>query len=119
MKLLAVYRVTVFVPQQHLQGVIDGVCAVDPLRIGDYEHVMWTSLAAEQFRPLPGAVPTLGRVGALERGDSVRLEFCIPRETERLRLVLEQGIVPHHPWEIPAIFIDESWFPLPQFVAGP
>ena len=114
MELLPVYRITVFVPPAHLQALKDGICAADPLRLGHYEHVMWTSAPGEeQFRPLPGAVPAQGKVGELECGATVRLEFSIPRDPVRLRHVLEQGVYPHHPWEVPAVFVDESLFPLP------
>jgi hypothetical protein len=111
---LPVYRITVFVPADHVQRVIDGVCAIDDLRIGDYAQVAWTSAPGiEQFRPLPGAIPTQGATGELERSPSVRVEFCIPRDEARLRRVVEDGIRPHHPWEVPAIFVDESRLPLP------
>jgi len=62
---------------------------------------------------LPGTMPTQGEVGELTRAPSVRVEFCIARDPERLRRVIEHGIRPGHPWEIPAIFIDESQLPLP------
>jgi hypothetical protein len=114
MQLLPVYRIAVFVPADHVQRVIDGVCAVDELRIGDYAGVAWTSApGGEQFRPLPGAVPAQGTVGELERVASVRVEFCIARDEARLRRLIDDGIRPHHPWEVPAIFIDESQLPLP------
>ena len=115
MELLPVYRICVFVPAGHVQRVIDGVCAVDDLSIGDYAHVAWTSApGTEQFRPLDGARPTLGARGELTREASVRVEFCIARDEARLRRVIEQGIRPHHPWEVPAIFVDASLLPLLQ-----
>ena len=114
MQRLPVYRITVFVPADHVQRVIDGVRAVDELRIGDYAQVAWTSAPGnEQFLPLPGAIPTQGAIGELERAASVRVEFCIPRDEARLQRVIEEGIRPHHPWQVPAIFIDESLLPLP------
>lgn len=114
MKFQPVYRVSVHVPPAHAQKVIDAICAVDDLRIGNYEHVLWTSApATEEFRPLPGAIPTQGAVGELTRTPSVRIEFCIERDPERLRRVIENGIWSSHPWEVPAIFVDESQLPLP------
>ena len=114
MRLVPVYRVTVFVPPAHLEALQAGICAVDSLRQGDYEHGMWISAPGiEQFRPLAGAQPAQGRTGELECVETVRLELCLPRDPERLQRLIEQGIRPHHPWETPAIFIDESSFPLP------
>ena len=114
MRLVPVYRVTVFVPPAHLAAVQAGICVVDALRQGDYEHGMWISAPGiEQFRPLAGAQPAQGQIGELEHVETVRLELCLPRDPERLQRLIEQGIRPHHPWETPAIFIDESSFPLP------
>ncbi len=114
MRLVPVYRVTVFVPPAHLETLQAGICVVDSLRQGDYEHGMWISAPGmEQFRPLAGAQPSQGRTGELERVETVCLELCIPRDPERLQRLIEQGIRPHHPWETPAIFVDESSFPLP------
>ena len=67
----------------------------------------------EQFRPLAGANPTLGGIDELVRAPSVRVEFCIPRDDARLRRLIEAGIRPNHPWEVPAIFVDESSMPTP------
>ena len=115
--ILPVYRVSVWVPPEHAQRVLDGICAIDELRIGDYDRVAWIAAAGtEQFRPLAGAKPALGEVGELERGDSVRIEFCIARDAERLQRVIDLGIRPHHPWQVPAIFVDESLLPLPDAV---
>ena len=109
-----VYRVSVFVPPAHVQRVVDAICAVDDLRIAGYDRVLWTSAPGiEQFRPLPGATPTAGEVGELTRAPTVRVEFCIARDHERLQRVIEHGIRPAHPWEVPAIFVDESLLPLP------
>ncbi len=114
MRLKPVYRITVFVPPAHLEALRRGILAVDPLGDGRYDQVMWTSAPAEeQFRPLPGATPAQGRVGELERVPSVRLEFAIARDPELLQRMIEQGIHAHHPWEVPAVFVDEALFPLP------
>ena len=114
MKLDPVYRVSVYVPPAHVERVIDAICAVDDLRIGTYEHVLWTSApGSEQFRPLAGATPTQGDVGQLTRTPTVRIEFCMPRDPERLRRVIDEGIRPSHPWHVPAIFVDETQLPLP------
>ena len=108
------YRVTVFVPPAHLQAVIDGICAADSLSIGTYSEVLWTSApGTEQFRPLSGAQPAQGAIGVLERDATVRVEFCVPRDAQRLARVIDDGIRAHHPWEIPAIFVDETLMPLP------
>ncbi len=112
MKLVQIYRVTIFVPPDHLDALKAAICAVDPLDIGTYEHVMWSSPGEEQFRPTYGAKPTAGVIGERISLETVRLEFCIPRDPQRLQHLIENGVFPHHPWEVPAVFVDESIFPM-------
>lgn len=108
MQRLPLYRVVVFVPPAALDAVKQGILAVDALVAGDYEHGMWWSAPGfEQFRPRAGASPVQGEVGHTEVVDSVRLEFCLPRDTQRLQRILEQGIVPHHPWRVPVVQVEE------------
>lgn len=112
MQLVNIYRVTIFVPPDYLDALKAAICDVDPLNIGTYEHVMWTSSGKEQFRPTDGANPTAGVIGKSVNLETVRLEFSIPRDPQRLQHLLENAIFPHHPWEVPAVFVDESVFPM-------
>ncbi len=113
MHLRPVYRITVFVPPAQLQALREGILAVEPLGDERYDQVMWYAAPGiEQFRPLAGAVPTQGVLGETSRLPSVRLEFVIPRDPARLARVLREGVRAHHPWESPAIFVDESLQPV-------
>lgn len=112
MQLIPVYRITVFVPPQHLEALKAGILSVDDLAIGAYRDVLWISAPGlEQFRPGTSATPTLGVAGQLTSAPSVRLEFSIARDADRLRRVIVDGVWAHHPWEVPAVFVDESAFP--------
>ena len=55
-----------------------------------------------------------GKVGEMERVPSVRLEFVIPRDQALLERLLTEGLIPSHPWEEPAVFIDETLVTLTQ-----
>jgi hypothetical protein len=113
MRLQPVYRITVFVPPAHLQALQDGIRALEPLGDARYDQVMWLSAPGlEQFRPREGAQPAQGTMGRLSSLPSVRVEFAIPRDPARLARVLEEGVRRHHPWESPAIFVDESLQPV-------
>jgi hypothetical protein len=88
---------------------MEGVERVVLLGFGPYEScAWWSSVGIEQFRPLPGATPTVGVPGRIERVPTVRLEFAIPRDVERLERVLRDGIIPNDPWQEPTVFVDES-----------
>lgn len=113
MKLSPVWRVTVHVPEAHVRRLIDGIRAVDDLRIGAYADVLWISAPGiEQFRPLEGAQPALGTIGERVRSNHVCVSFGIPRDEARLARLLD-AIRANHPWEVPAVFVDESLSPLP------
>jgi hypothetical protein len=109
MVLRPIYRITTFVPPAKLEALLDGITRVVPLKIGNYDSVSWVSVGVtERFRPLPGSNPTAGKQGELEQVESVRLEFTIPRDPALLERLLTEGLIPHHPWEEPAVFIDET-----------
>lgn len=104
-----VYRVTTFVPPDRVDALLDGIVREVPLEYGRYDRsAWWSAVGTEQFRPLPGAQPTVGEVGRVERVPTVRIEFVIPRDPELLDRCLTRGVIPNHPWQEPAIFIDES-----------
>ncbi len=107
MQRLPLYRVVVFVPTAALDEVKQGILAVDALAAGDYEHGRWSAPGFEQFRPHAGASPVQGEAGHTEVVDSVRLEFCLPRDPQRLQRIFEQGIAPHHPWQVPVVQVEE------------
>jgi hypothetical protein len=109
MNLRKVYRVTTFVPPEHLEALLRGIAAEVPLQYGQYDQAAWWSaVGVEQFRPLPGAKPTSGTVGTVERVPTVRVEFAIARDPAQLAQLIAKGLRPNHPWQEPAIFIDET-----------
>lgn len=109
MVLTQVYRITTFVPPDRLEALLTGIGSVVALQYGKYDHAAWWSAeGVEQYRPLPGSNPTSGAQGQVSRVPSVRLEFIIPRDPLLLDKVVGLGLVPNHPWEEPAVFVDES-----------
>lgn len=114
MQLHPVYRITVFVPPAQLLALKQGILAVDDLAAGGYAHGMWESATGqEQFRVLQGTRSAIGEAGELVRAASVRLEFCIPRDPQRLQRILDEGIAANHPWNSPAVFVDTTEFAAP------
>ena len=109
MPLQPIYRVAVYVPPESVDPLLAGVCRVTPLRYGKYDRsAWWISGGTEQYEPREDASPAHGEVGELSRVATTRLEFCIPRDEPLLRQVIDVGIRPNHPWEEPAIFVDEA-----------
>ncbi|WP_312914381.1 hypothetical protein [Stenotrophomonas sp.] len=109
MKLQPVYRITVFVPPADLARLKQGILAVDDLAAGGYAEGMWESAADEQYRVLPGTRSVQGQGGERVQQPTVRLEFCIARDAQRLQRLLH-AIAAHHPWNTPAVFVDTTEF---------
>ncbi len=75
---------------------------------GKYREVFWwSSPGTEQFRPTEGSNPTSGSLSELSRLDSIELQFVVPRNTELLNQVIDDGIRSAHPWEEPVIIVDK------------
>lgn len=92
MRVHPIYRITTFVPPESLDALLEGIEAQAPLRFGPYDRSAWWSVpGVEQFRPLPGSTPTVGKAGSTERVPTVRLEFAIPRDPDLLDRVLTRG----------------------------
>lgn len=110
MELEAIYRITVFVPQDAFRGLVDGIKRVFPLGDNYYDSVLWyLEDAREEFRARPGARPARGEIGRLHEEAVSMLVFSVPRDATMLERVVEDGIKPNHPWEAPGLFIEESW----------
>jgi hypothetical protein len=106
MAIQRLYHVTTFVPPEHVDLLLDGVLREVPLTYGRYDRsAWWSAVGVEQFRPLPGSTPTVGRAGRVERVPTVRLEFVIPHDPVVLERVLNRGLIANHPWEEPAVLV--------------
>jgi len=102
------YRVTVFVPSSQLEKVLASITKILPENDSKYsEGFWWSAPGTEQFRPLEGSNPASGSIGELSRIDSIELKFLLPRDTELLNQVIDDGIRPAHPWEAPVITVDK------------
>lgn len=113
-RLAPVWRVVVQVPVADLPALREAILAVDSLAAGGYDQGMFEEAAGtEQFRPLPDTRPALGRPGRRERVPSVRLGFYLPRDPQRLQRLVEEAILPRHPWRSPVIEVSEVslWLP--------
>lgn len=93
------YQVWFYVPDTYCEAVKQAVFAAGAGRIGQYDCCAWQVRGLGQFRPLPGAQPHLGAVGAVEKVDEWRVEFVV--DDARLRTVIA-ALKAAHPYEEPA-----------------
>jgi dinuclear metal center YbgI/SA1388 family protein len=92
-------KLVVFAPVGDTERLVDALAAAGAGRLGDYDRCAWVGEGAGTFRPLAGANPTLGRVGAIERVVESRIEMVLP---SRQRAAVVAALRAAHPYEEPA-----------------
>lgn len=98
-------RLGVYVPAADAQRLIDALSAAGAGALGDYDRSAWISQGEGTFRPLPGATPTIGQVGRIERVDEARIEMAVPRGRRNAVLA---ALLAAHPYETPAFDLVEQ-----------
>jgi dinuclear metal center YbgI/SA1388 family protein len=88
-----------FVPESHVDAVVDALAEVGAGRIGSYERCAFASPGTGTFRPLPGADPYVGQIGETEQVAEVRIEMVLPR---KLRRAAVAALIAAHPYDVPA-----------------
>ena len=74
------YKLIVFTPKDAAEKVRQACFDAGAGQIGDYDHASFNTEGTGTFRPLEGANPAIGEVGAEEHVEEVRSEFFFPRE---------------------------------------
>ncbi len=95
----ALDKLVVFAPVDDEQRLIDALARAGAGRLGDYERCAWTAAGTGTFRPLAGAHPAIGQIGAVEQVAESRVEMVVPR---RSRDAVIAALRSAHPYEEPA-----------------
>ncbi|HZC69690.1 MAG TPA: Nif3-like dinuclear metal center hexameric protein [Jatrophihabitans sp.] len=95
----ALDKLVVFVPHDAAESLVDALGAAGAGRIGGYERCAWTTEGTGTFRPLDGADPAIGEIGAIERVPETRVEMVVPA---RARGAVLAALRTAHPYEEPA-----------------
>ncbi|NKS51423.1 Nif3-like dinuclear metal center hexameric protein [Rhodococcus hoagii] len=95
----------VMVPTTDTVRIREALFAAGAGELGDYRECSWTVTGDGQFRPLPGAAPTLGVVGEVETVREDRVEVIAPR---RSRARILAALRAAHPYEEPAFDVFET-----------
>lgn len=74
----ALYKVTVFVPQEQAEVVHQAMAQAGAGRLGNYSYCSFQTPGVGTFLPLEGARPFVGVTGKLERVAEIRLETVVP-----------------------------------------
>ena len=100
----AVDKLVVFVPEPDTERLVDALATAGAGSIGAYERCAWVTAGTGTFRPGPGADPTIGSVGSIERVPEIRVEMVLPRAD---RPAVLQALLAAHPYEEPAYDVYE------------
>ncbi|MBI2619663.1 MAG: Nif3-like dinuclear metal center hexameric protein [Ignavibacteriales bacterium] len=72
-------KIAVFVPDSHLDAVLDAMADAGAGTIGEYSHCSFQLRGKGTFRGSEATNPFLGRAGVLETAEETRLEMILPR----------------------------------------
>ena len=110
------YSLVVFVPATHSAAVRAALAAAGAGAIGNYDSCSFTSApGVGRFRPLAGARPALGAVGALEEVLEERIETEVLGKRLQGALAAARAA---HPYETPAIHVSGPLLLTPQDIAA-
>lgn len=96
------FHLIIYVPLSHADAVRIAAAQAGAGQIGNYDSCSFSSRGIGRYRPLKGAHPHIGAVGALEEVEEERIE-CVVDE-KKLTAVLN-AILREHPYEEPALHV--------------
>lgn len=99
------YRINVYVPQDHAEEVKQAMFDAGAGRIGLYEHCCWQTTGQGQFKPLAGSQAFIGTVDKLEQVTELKIEMVCDRQYIRAVVLAMQTA---HPYEEPAYDIYQA-----------
>ena len=92
-------KLSFYVPVENCESVKRAVFATGAGRIGNYDSCCWQVMGQGQFRPLAGADPHTGSIGAVETVPEYRVELICDEAVIRAAIVAMKDA---HPYEEPA-----------------
>jgi hypothetical protein len=93
------YRINVYIPASHLDGVKQAMFDAGAGKIGNYDQCCWQTKGQGQFRPLEGSEAFIGDTGCLETVDEYKVEFvCDAGAVHQVMAAMKAA----HPYEEPA-----------------
>ena len=99
------YLVVVYVPPANAEAIRRVLADAGAGKLGNYDSCSFSTKGTGRFRPLKGAKPTIGKVGAMEEVEEERIEAMLEASTEddlhRVIVALRKA----HPYEEPAMHV--------------
>jgi dinuclear metal center YbgI/SA1388 family protein len=95
-------KMTVFVPKEHTQVVLEAIFEAGAGQIGNYDQCSFRSEGTGTFRPNEDANPYIGQVSVQEQVNEDRIEVVFPTFVERK---IVSAMLRVHPYEVPAYYL--------------
>ena len=96
----SIYKVTVTVPEDSAELLMDAISEVNEQPYPGYERVFTVTDVTGTWIPVYGSHPAIGEEGVISRVAEKKLEFIV--KEENLKRVL-QVIDEYHPYEEPGV----------------
>ncbi len=103
-------KLVVYVPRADAPALVQALAAAGAGSFGHYSDAAFLTDGIGQFRPLPGAEPSIGEIDQLERLPETRIDMFLLRQ-HRNQVVM--ALRAAHPYEEPGFDITEI-APLPE-----
>ncbi|MFI7587291.1 Nif3-like dinuclear metal center hexameric protein [Spongisporangium articulatum] len=97
-------KLVTFVPESHVEKVIDALSGAGAGELGEYERCAWTTVGTGTFIPGAQATPVVGSPGEREAVEERRIEMIVPRLRRHEALA---ALRTAHPYEEPAVDLYE------------
>lgn len=88
-----------YVPETHLEAVLEAVFSAGAGEYGAYDRCAWTCPGEGRFRPGRHSSPFIGEAGADTRVPEIKAECIVP---EAAREAVKAALIGAHPYEEPA-----------------
>ncbi len=92
-------RIDFYVPESHLEDVLEAMFAAGAGRAGNYDRCCFVHRGLGRFRPLPGAEPRIGKVGEDAFVEEMKVELVCDDGTVPAAI---EALIASHPYETPA-----------------
>lgn len=99
------FKIETYIPADAESAIIAALNGVGALHEGPYDHVYASSEVQGHWRPLAGANPTIGEIGAVSAEPELKIEFRVREEKLSVAMATLRKT---HPYETPVINV----FPL-------
>ena len=93
-------KLEIFIPESHFPPLLAALQEADAGHIGNYDSCVSYSSVTGTWRPLPGVVPYLGKVGEISREKEIKVEVTI-RAADLDKTI--RAVKAVHPYEEPVI----------------